>query len=383
MATHIGNTTEMYGHKYNIVVTNVCGPDLLKATDLAERALIISSQANANKEDLGITSLFMTDYDGKPIRLTYTIAVGNGLIQGDDNEKDVIRLGIDKTTICSNYVNGNLYVNKGNLIDNDTLKISIASTSTGHDGRIRVVTKNLDSATNLSKGIVKADEFTTYINPYIPGEISVNTANLDKVDDALNRDGIIRHNSEGFRTIEAVDGRLNVVTYNLDKASATSAGIVQGDNDTVFINEQGILRVVTENLDKADEYYYGIVKADNHTLSIDDGVLTVETANLAHATMESFGIIRPSQWCFEINSYDCLEVKNYADIERLIAENWPEHEEIWKEITDLKNRVSKLETTSVHEMIEVFEPAGTLSTILKYPERARYGYQGCQNKIRD
>lgn len=373
MATHVGNTTEMYGHKYNIVVTNVCGPDLLKATDLAERALIISSQANANKEDLGITSLFMTDYDGKPIRLTYTIALGNGLMQGEENEEDVIRLGIDNVTVCSDYLNGNLYVNKGNLIDNDTLKISITSTPEGHDGRIKVITKNLTPATNLEKGIVKADEFTTYINPNIPGEISVYTANLDTVDDILNRDGIIRHNSEGFRTIEATDGRLNVVTYNLDKASATSAGIVQGDNDTIFINEQGVMRVVTENLDKADKYYYGIVKADNNTISIDDGVLTVETANLAHATMESFGIIRPSQWCFDINSYDCLEVKNYADIERLITENWPEHEELWKEITDLKNRVSKLETTSVHEMIEVFEPAGTLSTILKYPERDNDG----------
>ena len=373
MATQVGNTTEMYGHKYNIVVTNICGKDLMSSSDLAARSLIVSSQANANKEDLGITSLFMTDKDGKPIRLTYTIGLGNGLVHGKENEEDVIRLAIDNSTICTDYVDEALYVNKGNLIDNNTLDLNIVSTPDGPDKRITVNTRNLEPATNIYMGIVKADENTTYIDPTIPGTISVNTQRLDTVDDATNRDGIVKHNSQLWSTITAEDGRLDVITANLDKASASSPGIVQSDDDTIFVDESGIMRVVTENLDEATESRKGIVRADNHTISIENGIMTVETANLAHATMESFGIIRPSQWCFDINSYDCLEVKRYADLERLMEENWPEHEEMWKDITDLKNRVSKLETMSVFETIEVFEPAGTLSTILKYPERDEDG----------
>lgn len=364
----------MYGHRYNIVVTNVCGKDLLAANDLASRAFIISSQANANKEDVGINSLFMTDYEGKPVRLTYTIQLGDGLVQGTENEEDIIKLAIDKNSICSDYVSGELYVNKGNIIDNNTLNVSVVSTENGPEERIVVNTKNLDKATNISMGIVKADEYTTYIDPEYPGEIIVNTQALDTVDDATNRDGIVRHNSEGYdgtdpRTIKAEDGRLSVITANLDKASASSCGVMKGDGNTLFIDNDGTTSVITANLEAATEYSLGVVRSDNKTIKNDEGILSVQTQELAHATMDSFGIIRPSQWCFDINSYDCLEVKHYADIERLIEENWPEHQEIWKDINDLKNRVSKLETTSVHEMIEVFESAGTLSTVLKYPER--------------
>ncbi len=93
--------------------------------------------------------------------------------------------------------------------------------------------------------------------------------------------GIVRHSSEMFRTIEAVDGKLNVLTYNLDHASYESFGIAKGDEET--INEQkGVFIVNTEGVKHAEESTYGIVRSDGKTISINDGEIKVNTGNLEY-----------------------------------------------------------------------------------------------------
>ncbi len=230
MSTQVGNTTKSFGKEYNISTTNYDGNRLLNTEDLRENSLIVSAKVDNNLEDIGSYSLFFTDADGKAVRLTYTLQPGGGLYP-DPNDGDVLRMVIDNSSITSD--GDELYVNKRNIIDNDTLTVNATVGDNAKRGRIGVVTENLEKATNMRFGIAKADEYTTRISS--PGKISVVTQNLETVDDAENRDGIVGHISEMFRTIEAVDGKLNVLTYNLDHASYESFGIAKGDEETINV----------------------------------------------------------------------------------------------------------------------------------------------------
>ena len=73
MGTQLGNVTKVYGHKQNTTVTNLNGEAILNSSYLKENTLIISSPQTINKEDIGTYSLFVTDSEGKPVRLSYTI----------------------------------------------------------------------------------------------------------------------------------------------------------------------------------------------------------------------------------------------------------------------------------------------------------------------
>ena len=159
-----------------------------------------------------------------------------------------------------------LYVNKQNIIDRSTLEVIVTEENTSKRGRIGVVTANFEKASNVRYGIVKPDDVTTYISyeyktevgadenehPITLGTISVNTQNLETVNDAENREGILSHSSEVFRMIEAVDGKLNVLTYNLDHASYESFVIAKGDEEIINV-QNGVFIVNTEGLKQADE----------------------------------------------------------------------------------------------------------------------------------
>ena len=96
MKTQLGNTTKSFGKDYNISVSNIGGDGVLMAYSyLRENTIIIDSKVDSNFEDLGSYSLFVTDSNGNPVRLTYTIQPGNGLY-ADPADTDVLRMVIDQ-----------------------------------------------------------------------------------------------------------------------------------------------------------------------------------------------------------------------------------------------------------------------------------------------
>ena len=387
MKTQLGNTTKSFGKDYNISVSNIGGDGVLMAYSyLRENTIIIDSKVDSNFEDLGSYSLFVTDSNGNPVRLTYTIQPGNGLY-ADPADTDVLRMVIDQSSIMAND-GDEIYVNKHNIIDNNTLTVNSVEDTEAKRGRIAVVTANLDKASNNRWGITKADEVTTYINPeyeideetgerkidpetgayvLIPtGVICVNTQNLDTVDDTLNRDGIVRHSSEMFRTIEAKDGKLNVLTYNLDKASYTDYGVIKTDNVTIQADDNGVVSVLTAGLDHSNKSNYGISKGDEVTINSVDGILTVNTRNLSYATYTQPGIVIVDSYSMTVNNGK-IEVNRYNEIESILDRNNPEHDLFRSDIEDLKNRVSKLETAALQEVIEFLIPVGDPETSLPQP----------------
>ena len=372
MSTQIGNTTKSFGREYNVSVSNMGGENILASEYLKENTIIIDSKVDNNLEDVGSYSIFVTDVNGKAVRLTYTIQPGNGLYV-DPNDTDVIRMRIDENSIMADD-GDEIYVNKHNIIDNNTLAVN-PDDSTAKRGRIAVVTANLQKGTNVLYGIVKGDENTTYINEENPGVISVNTQNLETVHDgddeneawgSPQRDGIVRHNSQEFRTIKADNGKLEVLTYNLDRAQAESFGIAKGDEETIRTNN-GTLSVMTDGLDHANSTRYGIVKGDGQTVTADDGILTVNTRNLLPATSNDYGVVMFDDWSIGVSDNNKLEVKRFPEIEALLKTNNPEHEIFRRDIEDLKNRVTKLETTALQEIIEFFTPVGDPTTDLPKP----------------
>ncbi len=257
MSTYIGNTTYAFGRDFNISVSNMNGEDILESIYLNENTLIIVSKVNTNLEDIGSYILFVTDINGNAVRLTYSIEPGNG-IYVHPNDTYILNMYIDQSSLMADDGNEH-YVNKQNIIDRNTLEVIITDENTAKRGKIGVVTVNHEKESNIRYSIVKPDGVTTYIpyedeteegadendpqqiaidengHPITLGTISVNTQNLETEDDAENRDGIVGHISEMFRTIEAVDGKLNVLTYNLDHASYESFGIAKGDEETINV----------------------------------------------------------------------------------------------------------------------------------------------------
>ena len=356
MSTQVGNTTKAFGRNYNITVSNVGGDNILTSSVLRENTIIIDSKIDRNFEDVGTYAMFITDSEGKAVRLTYTIQPGNGLYV-DESDHDKLKMRIDGISIMAND-GDELYVNKNNIIDNNTLLAT--------SGRIHVQTTNLARATSSSVGVMKGDEDTIKVSG---GVARVETKNLQTVDDVQNRDGIMRHSSEMNRTIEAVDGKLNVLTYNLDKADNDTFGVVRTDGVTTMADDNGKLSVITAGLDVAHYAQKGIIMGDGATTVAKNGVMSVLTHNLTPADSDNYGVVMIDGYSLVTSENNGkLEVYRYPEIEALLETNNPEHEIFRRDIEDLKNRVSKLETTHQQEIIDFFIPVGEQTTTLPQPE---------------
>ena len=100
----------MYGQDLGISVTNAT-VSLLKTQDkLPKNMLMISSPEDENGNDLGMPSIFGTDYNGNFIQLTYAIQTMNGLYP---NSYGYLQLNIDDKTIKEK--NQKLAVDTNNL----------------------------------------------------------------------------------------------------------------------------------------------------------------------------------------------------------------------------------------------------------------------------
>lgn len=397
--TQLGNITKIYGRPHSSTVSNLTGNDILSASNLKPNTLIISSPTDINCLDIGTHSILATDGDGKAVRLTYTIQPGNGLIVGRDgivatnnDDSDIISMAIDDWSIKVNE-NSALYVETENIIDNNTIKEILKSeTYNGQDiirQRIKVITENLDHATQTTYGITKGDELTIETNN---GELHVNTQNLDYVDNTNNINGIIRVNNEQQRTITAYDGILSVITTNLDKATANAVGVVKGDNTYTFVNSNGELTVknytyadtcIIPRSHKLPAIYsctYGLVREDSITTKTSKGVISVITEGLDKASTTNYGVVCCDGISTEINDDGKLAVTRYGDIIAVIDGYNQKITDLYNLINKLEDRITVLETTASSQFINLIQTGETL-IVLNKPRKSQTVNNGYYNNV--
>lgn len=389
--THLGKTIKNYGRKYNIISTNLSGEDILNDDKLVPNALIISSPTHGGFDQIGEQashSMLFTDYEGSPVRLTYTIMPGNGLVVNAYSYQwnsfshpytvDTLSLETDRDSLTTTIDKGILIVNKPNIIDNYTLMVQQPD-QTPHT-YIKVITANLEKATDVKYGITRGDNYTISANE---GLLSVNTWNLDYADDTTNTPGIVRPNPDteenySIRTIEASNGILDVVTANLDKATETDFGVVILDGETVTTNSLGYLSVITGGLDYATQTSYGTIRPDNYTIQIQSfgegdsltysyGVLRANAKNMDWASNEEFGVVKLDPASLGVSTDGYTYVNRWGEIEAILNRYMDDYNYIISRLIDIENRLVSLENTAAAEYIYSFTNNGTTITTLDQP----------------
>jgi hypothetical protein len=393
MGTQLGNVTQIYGHKHNTTVTNLNGETIMSSAYLNKNTIIISSPQSINKEDIGTYSLFVTDSEGQPVRLSYTIQPGNGLVIGRNGEPavsgdglDVISMAIDNHSIMADdpeYPEA-IYVKKENIIDNDTLMVV---TPSDKPSCIKVITENLDHAGNTASGfgIAQGDGVTITT---ADGYLTVQTRNLDYADDETDTHGIIDANTNPYRTVRSDNGILSVWTQNLDRANEDSVGVVKPDGTYTFTDEDGTLTVSNfvytysylgerEKLDENNNgtgefetYRYnehGIVVPDLVTLgTYQAGEMHVITDGLDKASNSQFGVVKLDGISMGVTSDGLLEVKQYDKLQAIMDVFDARYTYILDKLNELEGRIVVLETTSSVENIEL-DIDNSILTVLSQP----------------
>lgn len=137
--SQVGYVNNMYGNTLNFVTTNADGATVLKLDGenvLTANALIITSPTDENNNDLGTPSIIVTDTDGSPLRISYTMQPGKGLI--NEPNTDILRMNLDEHTIQSKkdskdldaiYVNAYALINHNStleVVDENDLRVNVA-----------------------------------------------------------------------------------------------------------------------------------------------------------------------------------------------------------------------------------------------------------------
>lgn len=395
--TYLGLTYNNYGKKYGVISTHLSGPEILDDSNLVSNSLIISSPTNGDfdgnlsdaRDNNSSHAMFFTDHKGNAVRLTYTILPGNGLVVNaylNDSgityytshpySYDTLTFEIDKDSLKTIAMNGQLQVSKPDIIDNYTLMVTQELNSI--HTYISVVTANLEKATDIKYGIVRGDNMTISANN---GILNVNTQNLDYIDDNTNTAGIVRPNPDlpegeyDWRTIEANNGVLRVLTYNLDRATQNVVGVVKPEGVTTLTNVDGTISVRTAGLEKASYengiMTYGIVRPDNYTIETNTpGVLYANAEHMTPTRIENgdsyFGVIKLDPISLGIDTAYNTYVNRYPEIVALLDRYLGDYTYIMNWLIDHENRITALEHQNV-EMIASFNNYGTSITELDVP----------------
>ena len=238
----LGYILNSYGKQLNISIANTYSYNILGGSNLPVNSIIIASPVDENNNDIGSYSLLASDYQGNPVRLTYTIKEGNGLYYNSD--KDYMSMNIDNKTIIEK--DRNLAFNIGS-------KLSYNFTYENNDVNINI--DSIPTASKLNYGIAAIDGKTIIID----------------------EDRTIRVNTENLMYGDNTTGEF---------------GIVIGDGNSI-ISDNGKLKVNLKYINKAEINQYGFVIGDNNTINIEEGIVSVNTENLKYATIETFGISKP------------------------------------------------------------------------------------------
>lgn len=285
--SQVGNVEKMYGNTLSIITTNAPGDKILdygREHVFTENSLIISSPVvltdTDNMHDLGTPSIICVDYEGKPLRLTYTIQPGDGLIT-DHNSPDVIRMNIDHHTL-NTYISNTAAIG----VNGSNGSGAIAKNSAAK-GELRV---EVDGLIDNNTSLVNRNN-NLVVNPgcFVDGHSLKTSSRWYGSDPTLFKQNEI----ENFKAVEHNPNYIYINKENLCDGQTIIADTSYVDrwNDTTtperyfsntpwLANSYTKLKVNTAALEKATKTTYGIVKPDNSTVTISNGELGVKTSGL-------------------------------------------------------------------------------------------------------
>ena len=347
--SQVGNVEKMYGGTLNIVTTNAPGDKILDYGEehvFTENSLIISSPVNVNGEvilDKGTPSIICVDFEGKPLRLTYTIQPGDGIV-ADFNNPDVIRMNIDKHTLNTEGESGDIGVPSGKLrvevsglIDHNTSLVNKNNNLVVNPGCF-VDNHSLKTASRWygsDSSLYNQQDASFENHKFEPNFIYINKENLcdgttivadTSYVEAYNN---IENKDTAFESTEWLANsytKLKVNTAGLEKATNTTYGIVRADENTIAISD-GVIHVITKKLDLVDEDGgYGIVRTHKKTDSEDpiwakDGFLKINTAKMTKAGNKAKSKSSKNDNVFGVCIADGLTIASDSGVLKVITES--------------------------------------------------------------
>lgn len=320
-----------YGKPFGIAVANTTSYNVLNSKNLPSNILIVASPIDSTSyEDFGIHSLLATDFQGNPLRLTYEISQGNGLVENKDGS---IELKIDNTTIKENEF-GQLYVDLSHFVKTNGFELI--------SDKLAISTNNMPKSSSSSFGVIKTDAIGTSSNQ---GTISIQTQNLDLSDGDSDIPGIILKSSN---TINVTNGILSVNTSSLSHGTETTYGIVKTDGN-LLTSYNGSISFDVSKLDICSSTTYGLASVDGTTIvSSQDGTISANFASIAKASPTSFGIVCGDD--MTTNVYNgVLEVKGLTELQQSVLA-------IGENIAQLNNRIITIEDELANLSPEIKSP---------------------------
>ncbi len=330
-----------YGKTFGMAVANTSSYNVMTVIGLPKNTLIVASP------DEETHSMIVTDNDGNPVRLTYDIMTGNGIVENNGT----LSLEVDNSMFVEDSI-GNLSLEKSSLIDNITIK--------KEKDKLVVDTQEIAKASATKLGVVKVDGTTITSDK---GTIYVDTSDLDYSNNNTGTFGTIK----GSDTIKANNGILSVNANNLKKASNSSYGILKADNSTIVSND-GILSVNINSFRRASSTYYGISKPDNNSIYKSSGNnLQINYNAIRKASYISFGVVKPDNMTTEVNN-GVLSIKNYSSIQQSIISLGSTINDLDSRLVSIENMLSYLTPSVTGPMVFTLVCDGLSSIDLTKPE---------------
>lgn len=349
--SQLGYIQKSYGNEIKIAAANTYGYNVLSGSNLPANSLILASPISENNEDTGSYSLLITDYLSTPVRLTYTLREGSGIVYSDDS----LKVKIDNDTIIEK--NKELSVNVNSLIDNNTIVYE------GNEVKLNI--NNMKRASSTTRGVFTIDEKTI---KNADDELFVDTSNLNYANEDTKVPGIFIGDG---KLVNVNNGIIELNEINLHKADSESFGTVIGNGRTVNIND-GIISIDTENLDVCDKNP-GIVKADNETIEINgDSELEVKTDKLKKCSTATAGVCKVDNKSFEMTN-DMLRVKNFSIFDKMINSFSEKTFTVDDKIKDIDYLLNEYQIGMQKPEIIDFHCANLLTGVLEKPSWLNQG----------
>ena len=234
----IFDVENMYGQDFNIVTTNA-PTNIIKNqnTKLLSNTLLISSPSDNNEYDNNMPSMFVTDYTGQPLQLTYAFKTGNGLNCSDDSS--YLYINIDNNTIKTDG-NGALNV--------DTNHLTIASPN---DRGVVMINGDMSINRNLEKKYddnntnVKDFNNKTFINIDSRGTLYLDNNFFDLIDSIVNMR--VKKKINNLKVLMNVNLKMWIVITQIDDNPNTVAKKYNvGSLDTVKLDNNKMTKVKFE-----------------------------------------------------------------------------------------------------------------------------------------
>lgn len=343
--SQLGYIQKSYGKEIKIAAANTYAYNVINGSNLPSNTLIIASPTDVNREDTGSYSLLITDYISNPVRLTYTLREGSGIIYSDDS----LKVQLDNKTIIER--NKEITANVSELIDNDKIIYN--------NDKVYLNIDNFERATVRSKGVYTIDENTI---KNADDTLYVDTSKLRYADEETETAGTFIGDG---KLINVENGIISLKQELLHKADDTSFGTILGDNNTIKI-EEGIISVNTDGLNRCNETP-GIVTSDNSTINFNTNLeLIVNEDNLDKGNSSANGVIKYDPATFDIKD-DTLKVKNFSKFNTLISEFNDKTYKVDDIINDINYLLEEYQVSLQKPEITDFYCASLLTGVLEKP----------------